>query len=346
MIPALAGATPPASQNQANAMAPLVHEAEILASVQEVWNVFSTAEGFRKLGPALAEMDFRPGGTIRSHYHAQGVLGDDGTIEQTILAFEPERMVAFRISKPPREFPFPNAWKNVWSVATMEGLAGGSTRLRLAMMGYAADEESQRMRAFFDQGNAWVLEHLKKSFQPTGQVSPRPSPVSEGPPAVGSDDPLAPITVVTRIHAPASEVWNCWASSEGIKSFLSEGANVQLAVGGPFEIYFDMSAPEGSRGSEGCRVLAYDPSRMLSFSWNAPPKFPYARDKHTWVVLHVEPAGAHSARVELRHLGFAENNAAEPGHTEEWVGVRTYFQAAWPQVIAALERHLTTPAAP
>src|SRR5204863_82628 len=73
-------------------------------------------------------------------------------------------MFAFRIEKPPEKFPFPNAWKQTWSVATLTDLGDGRTVLRLSGVGYTADEESQKMRAFFQAGNAWTLKRLASHF--------------------------------------------------------------------------------------------------------------------------------------------------------------------------------------
>jgi len=145
-------------------VSPLVVEGIIEAPVSEVWKVFSTPEGYRLLGPAQCDMDFRVGGLIRSCYSATATLGDPSTIQNRILSFEPGRMVSFRIDRPPQGFPFPNAWQGVWTVATFTDL-GGRTGLRLAMMGYTADEESQRMREFFKSGNAWALKKLQQHFK-------------------------------------------------------------------------------------------------------------------------------------------------------------------------------------
>ena len=129
---------------------PLVLEAVVNAPVAEVWKVFSTPEGFKRLGVAQCDMDFRIGGAIRTHYNPEGVLGDEGTIESEILAFEPERMIAFRVRKPPKDFPFSeDTWKGTWTVATFTDLGGGRTHVRLTGMGYTTAEESQTMRAFF-----------------------------------------------------------------------------------------------------------------------------------------------------------------------------------------------------
>ena len=39
---------------------------------------------------------------------------------------------------------------------------------------------------------------------------------------------------------------------------------------GKFEIFFDPSAPEGKKGAEDCKVLAFQENKFLSFTWNAP----------------------------------------------------------------------------
>ena len=141
-----------------------VHEGVIDAPVAEVWKVFSTSEGYKALGVALADVDFRVGGTIRSRYRADGVLGDDETIENQIMAYEPLRMVAMRIQKPPRTFPFQRAWKQGWTVMTLTDLGNGRTHLRAASVDFGTDEESQAMRRFFERGNRQTIETLQKFF--------------------------------------------------------------------------------------------------------------------------------------------------------------------------------------
>ncbi len=153
------------------------------------------------------------------------------------------------------------------------------------------------------------------------------------------DDALAPITAAAVVQAPVAEVWKAWTTDEGLRAFLVEGSKVELRPGGPYEIYFSMQAPEGSRGSEGCTVLSYLPEKMLSFQWNAPPKFQHARSIHTWVVINLEELSPDRTRVELTHLGFAEHAAAHPDHRAEWEEVRAYFVNAWPFVLGALTEH-------
>ncbi len=141
-----------------------VNEATINAPVAAVWNVWTTGEGYKSLGVAKAEVDFRIGGLIRSHYSATGVLGDEETIENRILAYEPLRMIAIRIERPPKSFPFKEAWKATWTVITLTDLGNNRTHIRVASMGYGTDKESTAMRRFFETGNASTLKTLQNHF--------------------------------------------------------------------------------------------------------------------------------------------------------------------------------------
>jgi uncharacterized protein YndB with AHSA1/START domain len=141
-----------------------VNEGVIPAPIDEVWKVFSTSEGYKALGPALAEVDLRIGGLIRSRYRGDGTLGDAETIENVILAYEPPTMIAMRIHKPPASFPFKEAWSNPWTVMTLTPLDGGRTRLRVTSLGYADDDESLAMRRFFEAGNQQTIDTLRRHF--------------------------------------------------------------------------------------------------------------------------------------------------------------------------------------
>ena len=142
-----------------------VNEAILNAPVSEVWKVWTSGEGYKLVGVALAEVDFRIGGLIRSRYSAAGALGDEETIENRILAYEPQRMIAIRIERPPKSFPFREAWKSTWTVVTLTDLGNNRTYIRVASMGYGTDAESMAMRKFFESGNDLTLKTLQRNFQ-------------------------------------------------------------------------------------------------------------------------------------------------------------------------------------
>jgi uncharacterized protein YndB with AHSA1/START domain len=133
--------------------------------IYEVWKTWSTSEGWKSLGVALADVDFRLGGLIRTRYGGDGSLGDAETIENEILAFEPPRMIAFRIHKTPASFPFKEAWKQTWTVLTLTPLPDGRTHARAASLGYGKDPESIAMREFFERGNARTFDILAANLE-------------------------------------------------------------------------------------------------------------------------------------------------------------------------------------
>ena len=142
-----------------------VNEGTVNAAAPEVWKVWTSGEGYKAVGVALADVDFRIDGLIRSRYRADGVLGDEETIENRIMAYEPQRMIAIRIERPPRSFPFHEAWKHTWTVVTLSDAGNGRTHIRVASMGFGTDPESLQMKQFFIRGNQDTLETLARHFQ-------------------------------------------------------------------------------------------------------------------------------------------------------------------------------------
>lgn len=144
---------------------PLVHEGIVEAPVADVWAAFTTKEGIESWMVPHGEIDLRVGGLMRTHYGADGVLGDPETIENTILSFEPQRMLSIKATKPPASFPHKDAIANMWSVIYFEPVDEARTRVRIVGLGYGEDEESQQLRAKFDWGNAYTLKKLQERFQ-------------------------------------------------------------------------------------------------------------------------------------------------------------------------------------
>ncbi len=125
------------------------------------------------------------------------------------------------------------------------------------------------------------------------------------------------------IKSPLDDLWEKWTTHQGLKSFFGYDNNFSLEIGGPFEIFMLKDAPDGLKGSEGCKVLSYLPKSMLSFSWNAPPRFDYIRNHEhfCWVVLRFEAISENETRINLDHLGWLEG--------ELWDEVYNYFDKAW-----------------
>ena len=145
------------------------------------------------------------------------------------------------------------------------------------------------------------------------------------------------IAVETTVNAGLADVWRAWTTNEGVQTFFARTTNVDLTIGGPYEMLFDTDAPRGQMGSEGCKVLSYLPMEMLSFSWNAPPEFTHARGHLTWIVVRLEELSGDRVNVKISHLGWDGMKAAHPSHADEWNEVYDYFSKAWPFVLENLK---------
>jgi hypothetical protein len=90
-------------------------------------------------------------------------------------------------------------------------------------------------------------------------------------------------------------------------------------------MYFDLHADPGLRGGEGCIVLAVDPLRMLSVTWNAPPEILDIRCQRTHVTIQFESISLQGTAIQLKHDGW--------GTSAQWLEARQYFKRAWGKVV-------------
>lgn len=136
------------------------------------------------------------------------------------------------------------------------------------------------------------------------------------------------------VRATPEQLWAAWTTREGIVSFFAPDAEVDARPDGLFEIRFDPGAAPGLRGADGMRFLALQPPRMLSFTWNAPPHLPQARQQRTAVVVRLQPVDDKTTRVTLHHSGWGDGG--------EWDQTYAYFDRAWTGVLGNLKTRFET----
>jgi uncharacterized protein YndB with AHSA1/START domain len=133
------------------------------------------------------------------------------------------------------------------------------------------------------------------------------------------------IRLEVDVEAGVKEVWEAWTTKEGLESFFGPVCRVELRVDGAYEILFNPDGEPGYRGAEGMRVMAYQPEKMLAFTWNAPPHLPEARKQLTHVQVWMETLEEGRTRVTLAHRGWGEGG--------EWDEAFDYFVKAWGEVV-------------
>ena len=142
-----------------------VFETEVDAGLDDVWAAFTTTKGLQSWVTPISDIDFKVGGKWRSNYSEGGTLGDAETIENTILSYDPKRMLSLKATGFPESFPFKEAAKDAWSVLYFESVSDSRTKVTVVGLGYNETEQSQKMRSFFKTANKYSMDQLNAAMK-------------------------------------------------------------------------------------------------------------------------------------------------------------------------------------
>ncbi len=141
------------------------------ATIDKVWDAFTTTAGFRSWAAPVAKVDFRLGGIIEAAYDWNGRIGTPGNIKNQIVAYVPHRMLAIRNVQAPPNAPFDAAtFQRVHTVNLFEPLTATRTRVTVTQPGFGSGAAYEGVYKFFAAGNRWSLEQLKKSLETAAAV--------------------------------------------------------------------------------------------------------------------------------------------------------------------------------
>jgi len=106
-------------------------------------------------------IDLKVGGLMKSNYNPQAGPSDDTWIIREITAYDPGRMIAYKMTTAPANFPFKKAIEGTHSIFYFDALPNNRSRLR--MHGYSSrnDEDTKKMAEYFEKANPGVIEKLK-----------------------------------------------------------------------------------------------------------------------------------------------------------------------------------------
>ena len=127
------------------------------------------------------------------------------------------------------------------------------------------------------------------------------------------------------VPGPVKQVWKAWTTEQGAKTFFAPACRIDLRPGGAYEMYFNLDAAPGEQGGEGMIILAFQPERFLSFTWNAPPSLPKVRGQMTHVTITLEAKGAEHTLVTLDHDGWGDGG--------QWDQAFDDFTRAWGEIV-------------
>src|SRR3984885_1833917 len=135
------------------------------------------------------------------------------------------------------------------------------------------------------------------------------------------------LMIQVTVPAPLAEVWKAFTTSEGLSTWLTPGAVVDLREGGEWTAHF----PGGSTG--GGTILSFVPEKELVVSALAPDKFPAVRAARTRAQFNFEARGG-STLVRLTQTGWKEG--------DEWVKAYEYLTVGNAQLLATLHHRFVS----
>lgn len=149
---------------RATADQPIVTIGTVAAPVKDVWEAWTTNEGIRSWMVASGTVDLRVGGAYRTSYTKGDDLTGPNTIVNTILAYDPLRMISIKNTKAPDSFPFKSAIVRTWTVIYFREIDPKHTEVMIRMNGFDPTEESAKMKEFFVFGNRASMDALILKF--------------------------------------------------------------------------------------------------------------------------------------------------------------------------------------
>src|SRR5258708_7096101 len=100
-----------------------------------------------------------------------------------------------------------------------------------------------------------------------------------------SDD----IVVNIVLNKSIEDTWKLWSTNEGLQSWLTPEAHIDLRLGGAYELYFDPQN-HSDNNTAGCKILALVPQKLLAFEWKGPSSLAIMNSTPfpTWVTVSFE----------------------------------------------------------
>ena len=155
---------------QANNMV-LIQTFEVNATLNQVWDAYTTKRGWENWAVAVAEIDFRIGGLIQTRYDKNAKIGDKGTIKLHIINYVPKKMITLQAELTEN---FPEFMKadseNMYNTIYFEELSPSRTKVISYGIGYKNNTKYKSLLGFFIKGNEKLYQNLI-TYLETGEPS-------------------------------------------------------------------------------------------------------------------------------------------------------------------------------
>jgi uncharacterized protein YndB with AHSA1/START domain len=138
-------------------------QVEVAATIDEVWDAWTTREGIVSFFAPDAKIEPRVGGAFQIYIDPLAEPGNKGADDMRFMALQPKKMLSFDWNAPP-SLPLARA-QRTFVVLRFEPLGDKLTRISLHHTGWGEGGEWDKAHAYFDRAWSGVLGNLKKRFE-------------------------------------------------------------------------------------------------------------------------------------------------------------------------------------
>ena len=154
-----------ASFTEANGSRVLKLSIDIDTSAARIWQLLSSADGWRSWAVPAAWLDFGIGGVIETSYDAKSVRGRPGNIKNAIVAYVPEELLVIRNIQAPPNFENAEDFGKTVTVIRVRSITANRSRVEMDGVGFLPSPAFDSLLKKFTFGDSWSLEHLKRAAE-------------------------------------------------------------------------------------------------------------------------------------------------------------------------------------
>lgn len=149
----------------------LIQEFNVNVPIDSVWNAYTTKQGWESWATALAEVNIKNGGLIRTNYNKNGKIGDSTTIVLHVKNYVPKKLITLQ-AELTNNFPefMKDDEKNLYNLVYFQSIKPTVTKVTSYGIGYKNNTKYKTLLKFFIKGNEMSYLNLI-SYLETGKPS-------------------------------------------------------------------------------------------------------------------------------------------------------------------------------
>jgi len=170
LLATAAQAQPPAVQQKTGTAADGTRFYEdslvIHAPAHRLFQAFTDAAAYKSWsGVPIAAIDFRIDGAVEAAYDPAGRLGDPQNVKNQLVAYVPDRLLAYRNVQAPDALPGHADYGKTAKTVELEAIDPTTTRVTVSGVGFGTGDGFDKLYAFFSGGDAAMLVQLRTAME-------------------------------------------------------------------------------------------------------------------------------------------------------------------------------------